>query len=68
MTLSQRVIKDIHAIVLQGINKKIAGTYREVHIIISGANHIPTAYEKIQDEMDSLIEWYNNSYLSLYET
>lgn len=62
VALSQRVIKDIHAIVLQGIDRKIAGTYRDVPIIISGANHIPTPYEKIQDEMDLLIEWYNNSY------
>lgn len=59
--LNQRIIKDIQAIVLQGINKSIAGIYRNTPAIIVGANHIPTAYEKIQDEMDLLMDWYNNS-------
>jgi len=59
--MNQRTIKDIHAIVLQGIDRSIAGKYRTNKVLISGANHIPPSPEKIQDEMDKLMAWYENA-------
>lgn len=59
--LNQRTIKDIHAIVLQGIDRSIAGKYRNTPALITGANHTPPSHEKIQDEMDSMMDWYENS-------
>lgn len=59
--LNQRTIKDIHAIVLQGIDRSIAGKYRSTPALITGANHTPPSPEKIQDEMDELMDWYENT-------
>ncbi|WP_040982664.1 Fic family protein [Oceanobacillus jeddahense] len=58
--LTQRFIKDIHAIVMQGIDRTIAGKYRNSAALTTGANHTPPSPEKIQDEMDSLMYWYEN--------
>jgi len=61
ISLNQRTIKDLHAIVLQGIDRLIAGKYRNTPALITGANHTPPSPEKIQDEMDELIEWYEKA-------
>ena len=39
--ISERVLLDIHAIVLHSIDKDNAGKYRRVPVIISGSKHIP---------------------------
>ncbi|MCT1902970.1 Fic family protein [Oceanobacillus sojae] len=59
--LSQRTMKDIHAIVMQGIDRTIAGKYRNTAALITGANHTPPSHEKIQDEMDNLMDWYEKN-------
>ncbi len=38
---SEKVIKDIHGIILQGIDRDNAGRYRSVPVAISGSRHIP---------------------------
>src|SRR5690625_3612794 len=40
-TLSERSIKELHAIILYGIDQPNAGLYRKHNVIISGANHTP---------------------------
>ncbi|WP_077303381.1 Fic family protein [Virgibacillus pantothenticus] len=59
--LNQRTIKDIHAIVMQGIDRSIAGKYRNTPALITGATHTPPSHEKVQDEMDNLMDWYENT-------
>lgn len=44
--LSQRTMKDIHAIVMQGIDRTTAGKYRNTAALITGANHTPPSHEK----------------------
>lgn len=39
--IDERTIKDIHAIILRGINRNNAGAYRSVPVMISGSRHIP---------------------------
>ncbi len=39
--ISERTIKEIHALVLHGINRDNAGRYRSVPVMISGSRHIP---------------------------
>lgn len=39
--ISQRTIKEIHALVLHGINRENAGRYRTVPVMISGSRHVP---------------------------
>ena len=39
--ISQRTIKEIHALVLHGIDRENAGSYRTVPVMISGSTHVP---------------------------
>jgi Fic family protein len=57
-TLSERQIKNIHHIILKGIDDNNAGRYRKEKVVISGARHIPPVPFRIQEEMERLIEWY----------
>ena len=58
--LSEREIKLIHHLVLKNIDDQNAGSYRKANVIISGADHTPTDFIKVPDEMESFIKWYNN--------
>lgn len=57
--LSQNLIKNVHHIVLKGIDDKNAGIYRKVNVQISGAKHVPPEFIHIQEEMDKFESWYN---------
>lgn len=39
--ISERTIKEIHALVLHGIDRENAGRYRNVPVMISGSTHMP---------------------------
>lgn len=39
--ISERTIKEIHALVLHGIDRDNAGRYRSVPVMISGSTHLP---------------------------
>ena len=53
-------IKSLHQIVLQSIDQKNAGVYRNIDVIISGANHMPPSYINVVSEMERFLEWYQN--------
>lgn len=56
--LSEWQIKNIHNLVLKGIDDAYAGVYRKEQVFISGANHIPPAHYIIQEkngEIDELV-------------
>lgn len=56
--ISERTIKDIHAIVLHGIDRENAGKYRTVPVMISGSRHIPPAPYKLDRLMEDFITEY----------
>lgn len=56
--ISEGVIKDIHAIVLRGIDKENAGRYRTVPVMISGSQFIPPQPYLIAPQMEAFIEEY----------
>lgn len=64
--LSERQIKDIHGLVLRGINDKYAGKYRDEDVIIAGAEHMPPNYMILNDEMEDFIKWYFNEGVKLH--
>ena len=64
-SLSQWQIKNIHRLILKGINDEYAGVYRNQNVIISGAIHTPPDYLVLKEEMDKFIEWYENKTSSL---
>lgn len=57
--LSEMDIKNIHAIVLKGIDNENAGRYRTENVIISGASHIPPDAIIVPESMEKLIYRYN---------
>ncbi len=58
--LTEWQIKNIHRLVLKGIDDANAGQYRKQNVIISGAKHIPPDYLVSNDEMNRFIEWYTS--------
>lgn len=59
--ISQRVIKDLHYIILKSIDNKNAGEYRKINVLISGSKHKPVEHFLVNEKMQELIEWYNKS-------
>lgn len=59
--ITERLITDIHALILKGIDDRNAGKYRSVQVLISGAKHEPPQPYKVPLQMRNLIEWYNES-------
>lgn len=56
--LTERMIKQIHQIVLRGIDSTNAGVYRNVPVMISGSAHIPAQPYLVPKQMEELFEWY----------
>lgn len=56
--LSEWQIKNLHRLVLKGIDDEYAGVYRDQQVFISGAEHIPPSPILIKEQMESLINWY----------
>lgn len=63
---SQWQIKNLHHLILKGINDKYADVYRDQQVFISGATHTPPAPFKIQEQMNALITWYETEAQQLH--
>jgi len=59
--LSEKQIKNIHYLVLKGIDDEKAGVYRDRKVIISGASHTPSPPYQLKSKMEGLISWYRNA-------
>ncbi|MDT8444632.1 MAG: Fic family protein [Desulfuromonadales bacterium] len=55
--ISEKLIKDIHAIVLRGIDRDNAGRYRAVPVAISGSRHTPPQPWQVPKLMEDLQHW-----------
>ncbi len=58
--LSEWQIKNIHGLVLKGIDDANSGVYREEQVFISGAEHVPPAAILIQEKIEDMMNWYRN--------
>ena len=56
--ISEGTIKEIHALVLHGINRENAGRYRTVPVMISGSQHIPPQPYLIEEQMEDFMRQY----------
>ena len=56
-TISERLIREIHHLIVKETDSDIAGKYREGNVIITGANHTPPEGFKVTHEMQNLIKW-----------
>lgn len=64
--LSEWQMKNLHRLVLKGIDDRYAGVYRDQQVFISGAIHTPPPPFKIQELMDTLIRWYDGEAQNLH--
>src|SRR4051812_21031953 len=63
---SEWQIKNLHRLVLKGIDDGYAGVYRDQQVFISGAVHTPPQPFKIQEQMDALMSWYDGEAQQLH--
>lgn len=56
--ISERTMKDIHAIVLHGIDRENAGKYRTVPVMISGSRHTPPPPYELGKLMEDFMKNY----------
>lgn len=59
--LSEWQIKNIHNLVLKGINNEEAGRYRHENVVIAGASTTPPDFLHLGEEMQQLIAWYESA-------
>lgn len=58
--ITEYKLKQIHHLVLKGIDRKNAGVYRSVGVRISGSNHLPPEPFLVPKLMEELFEFYEN--------
>jgi Fic family protein len=64
--VTEWTIKNLHGIILKGIDPENAGVYRKENVLISGARHIPPDHVKVQEQMTDLMDWYKNKSTGLH--
>ncbi|MFP7176526.1 Fic family protein [Priestia filamentosa] len=64
--LTEWQIKNLHRLVLKGIDDEYAGVYRDQQVFIAGARHTPPAPYLIKEQMEQLINWYENEAQKLH--
>ncbi|TCI57385.1 Fic family protein [Exiguobacterium sp. SH1S21] len=63
---SEWQIKNLHRLVLKGIDDAYAGVYRDQQVFIAGAVHTPPPSYMIQEQMEQLIHWYETEAINLH--
>ena len=54
VSLSERLVKQVHALILRGIDQENAGIYRSVPVAISGSRHVPPQAWQVPKMMEEL--------------
>ena len=65
-SLSEWQIKNLHRLVLKGIDDVYAGVYRDQQVFISGASHVPPTPYLIKEQMEQMMTWYQTEAISLH--
>ncbi len=66
VVITEKMLLDIHALVLQKIEKDFAGRYRNMGVRITGANFIPPNPLKVPALMEDLMGWMHENPLKLH--
>ncbi len=61
--LTERSIKDLHQLVLKGVDDGNAGRYRQQNVLISGAGFRPPDFLHIREHMQAFLKWHASSRL-----
>ncbi len=57
ITISEHLIKTLHSLIIQEIDKEIAGKYRSKDVFINGADHKPPSALEVPAKMNELVKW-----------
>jgi Fic family protein len=57
-TINERIVLQIHNLVLRGIDADNAGTYRNVQVMIKGSKHMPPQPFLVPKQMEDYFLWY----------
>lgn len=60
-TITERDILQIHALILQGIDRENAGCYRSVPVMISGSKHTPPPPYIVPGKMQEMMRFYEDN-------
>lgn len=61
-TLSEHLIKSLHTLIIQDIDRHIAGQYRNVDVFITGTDHKPPSALEVPHKMNELVLWARKNY------
>lgn len=60
-TVSERLIRSLHQIIVQETEKDEAGKYRTANVYIAGASHTPPDFFEVPRLMSNTIQWLSNN-------
>lgn len=58
--ISEREIKDLHNLIMRGVDRVEAGRYRTLDVRAAGTEHVYPPHYQLQDLMTSFVEWLNS--------
>jgi Fic family protein len=61
VVFSEKLVKDLHYIVLKAINREYAGKYRDIPVRITGSEHVPCQPFLINKGMEDVFVFYENN-------
>ncbi len=64
--LNERMVKELHALILRGIDQKNAGIYRKINVRIAGSRHLPPDALQVNDHMQAYFAYYEGQKNSLH--
>ncbi len=64
--LNEYDIKSTHALILKNIDEQNAGKYRDINVLISGAEHKPPQALEVAPKMQEFISWYKQNHKNLH--
>lgn len=59
--VTEKLLLQIHHLVLRGIDVENAGRYRKLQVMIKGSKHIPPQAFLVPKQMEELFIWYNKN-------
>lgn len=64
--ITERLILQIHQLVLRGVDSANAGVYRNVQVMITGSSWLPPAPYLVSKKMEEMMEWYQENETTLH--
>ncbi len=61
VTLSERLIRQLHQLVMQDVDREWAGVYRNGPVMITGTKHRPPEALEVSKKMHALVTWLNTN-------